>query len=515
MRQIDLGKDAARETARTGVRTPTDGGRTASRKADHLRINLEEDVAAKGVATGFEDYAFEHCALPELDLSDVDPSTEVFGRPIRAPLLISCMIGGTDEAGRLNRLLAAAAQALGVAMGLGSGRILLEDQGVLATFNVRPAAPDVPLFANLGAVQLNKGYGVDYCRRLVEMLRADALTLHLNALQEAVQPEGDVCFAGLLDKITDLCARLETPVIVKEVGWGLAPDVVRRLLDAGVAAVDVAGAGGTSWTEVERLRTAEPWRARVAAAFADWGIPTAECLRQARRAAPDGRIFASGGIRTGVDVAKAVALGADLVGIAGPFVRAAAEGPDSALEFGRELVETLRVAMFSVGARTLADLRRTPRLRRYGTDEEAHVARLTYRTDRAGQFLDITDDVAAAVGASGARRGIVHVYSMHTTAAIRINENEPLLLADFERFLARLAPAGDRAYEHDDLDRRVGVPPDEPMNGHSHCRHLVLSSSETVPIVDGRLVLGTYQRIFLVELCQARERHVVIQVIER
>jgi secondary thiamine-phosphate synthase enzyme len=210
-----------------------------------------------------------------------------------------------------------------------------------------------------------------------------------------------------------------------------------------------------------------------------------------------------------------VALGADLVGVAGPFVRAAAEGPAAALEFGRELTETLRVAMFGVGARTLADLRRTPRLRRRGAGDEPHVARLTYRTGRAGQFVDITDDVAAAVGASGARRGLAHVYSMHTTAAIRINENEPLLLGDFERFLTRLAPAGDGAYEHDELDRRVGVPPDEPMNGHSHCRHLLLSSSETVPVVDGRLVLGTYQRIFLVELCQARERHVVVQVIER
>jgi isopentenyl-diphosphate delta-isomerase len=516
MRQIDLGKNATRsQAARSAVRTPAAGARTASRKADHLRINLEEDVSAKGVASGFDDYAFQHCALPELDLAEIDSSTELFGRSLGAPLLISCMIGGTAEAGRLNRLLAGVAQELRVAMGLGSGRILLEDASVLATFNVRPDAPDVPLFANLGAVQLKKGYGVDYCRRLVEMLRADALTLHLNALQEAVQPEGDACFAGLLDKIHELCARLDVPVIVKEVGWGLAPDVVRTLLDAGVAAVDVAGAGGTSWTEVERRRTAEPWRARVAAAFAGWGIPTAECLRQARRAAPEARIFASGGIRTGVDVAKAVALGADLVGIAGPFVRAAAEGQEAALDFGRELVETLRIAMFGIGARTLADLRRTPRLRRRGAADDPHVVQLTYRTGRAGQFLDITDDVAAAVESSGARRGLVHVYSMHTTAAIRINENEPLLLGDFERFLGRLVPAGDGAYEHDDLDRRVGVPPDEPMNGHSHCRHLLLSSSETVPVVDGRLVLGTYQRIFLVELCQSRERHVVVQVIER
>lgn len=511
MRPVNHGN----RTARTEQAPSPALGTTASRKADHLRINLEKDVAAKGGGSGFDDYDFVHCALPELDLDRVNPGTKLFGRRLNAPLLISCMIGGTEEAGRLNRLLAETAQELRLAMGLGSGRVLLEDPRVLGTFNVRPVAPDVLLFANLGAVQLNKGYGADYCRRLVDAVGADALTLHLNALQEAVQAEGDTCFAGLRDKIGDLCRRLDVPVVVKEVGWGIAPDVVRSLFDAGVAAVDVAGAGGTSWSEVERHRTAEPWRARVAAAFAGWGIPTAECVWRARRAVPEGRVFASGGIRNGIDVAKAIALGADLVGIAGPFLRAAAEGPETAMDLGRELVETLRIAMFSLGAPTLADLRLTPRLRRRGQADEPHIARLTYATDRAGQFLDITDDVAAVVGSSGVRRGLAHIYSMHTTAAIRINENEHLLLRDFERLLERVAPAGDGAYEHDDLDRRVDVPPDEPMNGHSHCRHLLLSSSETVPVVDGCLELGTYQRIFLVELCAARERRVIVQVLER
>jgi isopentenyl-diphosphate delta-isomerase len=513
MRQVDFGNPVARPDSRTAP-APARAG-TAARKADHIRINLERDVGAKGITSGFEEYYFLGRALPELDLGDVDPATELFGRKLGAPLLISCMVGGTDQAGRLNRALAEAAQELRLAMGVGSGRVLLEDPSVLRTFDIRAAAPDVLLCANLGAVQLNKGYGVDDCRRLIDLLGADALTLHLNAVQEAVQPEGDVCFAGLLDKIGDLCRRLEVPVIAKEVGWGIAPDVVRALLDAGVAAVDVAGAGGTSWSEVERHRTAEAWRARVAAAFADWGIPTAECLRLARREAPDARIFASGGIRSGVDVAKAVALGADLVGVAGPFLRAAAEGPSAALDLAREFVETLRVAMFSLGARTLAELRHTPRLQHRGAlrAAEPYLARLAYRTEGTGQFLDITDDVAAVVRSSGARRGLVHVYSMHTTAAIRINENEPLLLRDFKRLLERIAPAGDGAYEHDDLDRRVGVPPDEPMNGHSHCRHLFLSTSETVPLVDGRLDLGTYQRIFLVELCTARDRRVTVQVV--
>ncbi len=492
------------------------GGPVAVRKADHLRINLEDDVDAKGVASGFDAYGFQHCALPELNLQDVDTSAVLFGRRLRAPVLISCMVGGTDHAGQLNATLARVAQALGLAMGLGSGRVLLEDPGALSTFDVRRLAPDVPLLANLGAVQLNKGYGVDECRRLVEAVGADALVLHLNPLQEALQPEGDTTFAGLLRKIEAVCARLGAPVVVKEVGWGLAPDLVSALLAAGAAAVDVAGAGGTSWSEVERHRIADPWRARVAAAFAGWGIPTAECVREARRASPRALIFASGGIRDGIDVAKAIALGANLAGIAGPFLRAAARGEEAALDLGRELVETLRVAMFAVGARSLDDLGGTPRLRRRdGTMDGPHLARYTYRTAHAGQFLDITGDVAEVVRSSGVRHGLAHVYAMHTTAAIRINEDEPLLRRDFHRFLERLAPAGPGLYEHDDLSRRPGLPADEPRNGHAHCRHLLCSTGETVPIVDGRLDLGRWQRIFLVELCSARQRTVTVQVFGR
>lgn len=487
---------------------------TAGRKAEHIRINLEADVGAKGVSSGFEAYRFLHRALPEMDLAQVDTSVELFGRTLRAPILISSMTGGTGEARRINRTLAETAQALGLAMGLGSGRALLERPDLVDTYDVRRLAPDALLFANIGAVQLNRGVTPDDCRRLAERLAADALILHLNPLQEALQPEGDVCFAGLLGRIERLCRDVEMPVVVKEVGWGIAPDTVRSLLDAGVAAVDVAGAGGTSWSEVERHRIADPVRARVAAAFAGWGIPTAEAIRLARRAAPDATLFASGGVRGGLDVAAAIALGADLVGVAGPFLRAAAAGDTEALELARELVEVLRVAMFSIGEPTIADLRRTSRLLRVDEDPvsvQSHL--LTYDTAGTGQFVDITDDVAAIVHASRVRRGLVHVYSAHTTAAIRINENEPLLLGDFHRFLGGIAPAGEGAYEHDDLTRRTGVAPDEPRNGHSHCQHLLLGTSETLPVMDGRLVLGRWQRLFLVELCSARERQVVVQVI--
>jgi isopentenyl-diphosphate delta-isomerase len=489
---------------------------TPARKADHIRINLEEDVAAKGIDSGFEDYRFVHRALPELDLEDLNTSTEIFGRRLAAPLLISCMTGGTNEARRINRNLARVAQSAGMAIGLGSGRVLLEHPELIDSFDVRPLAPDVLLLANLGAAQLNKGIGADDCRRLIARLRADALVLHLNAIQEALQPAGDTNFSGLLAKISNLCDRLETPVIVKEVGWGLAPDIVRSLFDAGVRAVDIAGAGGTSWSEVERHRVNDPTRARVAAAFADWGIATVECLRGARRAAPKEVIFASGGVRNGVDAAKAIALGADLVGVAGPFLRAAATGAEAAMDFAGELIEALRISMFAIGARTIADLKRTPWLQRRGEHAiESGVGRLKYATAGAGSFVDITEDVADVVSSSGVRDGVVHVYSMHTTAAIRINENEQLLLRDFGRFLERLAPAGNGAYEHDDLPRRIDVPPDEPMNGHAHCRHLLLSSSETLPVVAGRLELGRWQRIFLIELCSARERNVIVQVIGR
>lgn len=337
----------------------------AERKADHLQINVEADVRSR-TESGFGRYRFVNRALPEIDLSDVDPRIELFGRTLRAPLLISCMTGGTPRAQAINRILARVAADHGLAMGLGSARALLEHPELLPTFAVRDVAPGALLFANLGAVQLRRGYGPDDCRRLVEMLEADVLTLHLNAVQEAVQPEGEPTFSGLLSRIAAVCAALEVPVAVKEVGWGIAADDARRLLDAGVAAIDVAGAGGTSWSEVERHRIREAWRVDVAAAFAGWGIPTAEAVREARAAAPESVIIASGGITGGIDAAKAIALGADLAGIAGPFLRAADASEEAANDLARTCVETLRVAMFAIGATTVRELRNTGRLRAAG-----------------------------------------------------------------------------------------------------------------------------------------------------
>ena len=334
---------------------------TAARKADHIRINLEEDVRS-GLTTGLERYRFVHQALPELNLAAVDTSVAWFGKTLQAPLLISSMTGGTEAAAAINRNLAAAAQAAGIAMGLGSQRAAVENAALAPTFQVRDVAPDILLFANLGAVQFNYGYGLDQCRRAVDMIQADALVLHLNALQEAVQPEGDANFAGLLKKIEAVCRALPVPVIAKEVGWGISEAAATRLAAAGVAAIDVAGAGGTSWSQVEMHRAQTETQKRVAAAFIDWGIPTAEAIQNVRRAAPDLPVIASGGLRDGIDVAKSVALGAGLCGLASPFLKAAAVSVEATAEAIAELARELRIAMFAAGAGSIAHLQATPLL---------------------------------------------------------------------------------------------------------------------------------------------------------
>ncbi|MBN1814340.1 MAG: type 2 isopentenyl-diphosphate Delta-isomerase [Anaerolineae bacterium] len=330
------------------------------RKLDHIRINLQNDVDSKNISSGFERYRFVHCALPELDLEAVDTSTVLFGKHLAAPFLISSMTGGTPEASEINQRLAEAAQAAGVGMGVGSQRVAIEDPLLEDTYRVRHLAPDILLLANLGAIQLNYGYGLDECRRAVEMIEADALILHLNSLQEALQPEGETCFGGLLSRIEAICRALEVPVVVKEVGWGISEQVACQLAGAGVAAIDIAGAGGSSWSQVEMYRAVTDCQRQVAAAFVDWGIPTAESLLMARRGAPDLPILASGGIRDGIQMAKAVALGAAACGVAGAFLHAANESTAAVADLIAVLVTQLRVAMFAVGAVDIAALGRIP-----------------------------------------------------------------------------------------------------------------------------------------------------------
>ncbi|MFQ5922318.1 MAG: type 2 isopentenyl-diphosphate Delta-isomerase [Anaerolineales bacterium] len=328
---------------------------TAERKADHIRVNLEQDVDS-GLISGFESLRFEHNALPELDLDEIDLSQELLGKKLAAPLLISSMTGGTAQAGEINRNLAIAAQSSGIAMGLGSQRAAIEDPSLADTFDVRWQAPDALLFANLGAVQLNRGYGADEVQRAIDMIEADALVLHLNALQEALQPEGDTNFRDLLSKIEALVGSVTVPVIAKEVGWGISASVAIRLVEVGVAVIDVAGAGGTSWSQVEMHRAVEEKQAELASRFIDWGIPTADAVRQVRAALPAVPIIASGGLRGGLDLAKSIALGAQLGGMAGPFLRAAVDSSHAVSDLIDQTLRELRVCMFATGSRDLSAL---------------------------------------------------------------------------------------------------------------------------------------------------------------
>ena len=333
--------------------TPT----TESRKVDHIRINLDQNVQFPRLTTGLEKYRFMHQAVPELSLADIDTSVELFGKSLDSPILISSMTGGTEMAQNINRNLAAAAQKHNIAMGLGSQRAAIENAALASTYAIRAAAPDIMLFANLGAVQFNYGYGIEECRRAVDMVAADALILHFNVLQEAVQAEGDINFSGLLGKIETVCRRLTVPVIAKEVGWGFSQANARDLANAGVAAIDVAGSGGTSWSEVEYHRAPTTLDARVARSFADWGIPTADAIQYACAAAPALPIFASGGLRDGIDIAKSLALGAALAGLAGPFLQAASESVESVDLLIQELQAQLRIAMLCTASQNIEQLR--------------------------------------------------------------------------------------------------------------------------------------------------------------
>jgi isopentenyl-diphosphate Delta-isomerase len=330
------------------TRKPTD------RKAEHLRLALDPGMQRQ--KNYFDDYRFEHQALPELDYDSIDLSCSFLGRNLAAPLLISCMTGGTAEATRINRNLALAAEAAGIAVGVGSQRKALEDPSTVDGFRIRPYAPSVPILANLGAVQLNYGYGLDHCRRAVAMIEADALVLHLNPLQEVIQPEGQRNFAGLLDKIGHIASHLEVPLIIKEVGCGISRPVAERLMRVGVKVVDTAGSGGTSWARIEAARARD---AGLGDLFADWGIPTPVAIRRLREV-PGLTIIGSGGIRHGIDAAKALAAGADLVGMAYRFLRAANESSEAVVEKVRRVAGELRMSMFCAGAGTLESLRKTP-----------------------------------------------------------------------------------------------------------------------------------------------------------
>jgi isopentenyl-diphosphate Delta-isomerase len=329
---------------------------TQDRKADHLRVCLEDDVQCR-VTSGLERYRLRHCALPELDYDEIDLSSSFLGRSLRLPLLISSMTGGTDLAKLINYRLAAIAQEYGLAMGVGSQRVAIENPALADGFALRKLAPNALLLANVGAVQLNYGYGVEQCLKAVEQLEADALILHLNPLQEAVQTRGDKNFKGLLEKIHRLCEVIPVPVIAKEVGNGISGVMAQRLLAVGVSAIDVAGCGGTSWAQVESQRAQDPVQRRLGETFRDWGLPTADCVVQVRSLLPKVPLIASGSLRNGLDVAKVLALGADLAGLAMPFLQAANDSEAAIHELMAVLEAELRTAMFCSGVGTLGGLR--------------------------------------------------------------------------------------------------------------------------------------------------------------
>jgi len=358
MESIDK-KKTTTEPGMAATASP-DAEQTEQRKADHIRINVEEDVSFKRLSSGLDSYFFMHKALPEIDFAKIDTTTRYLGKTLKTPLMISSMTGGTHEAYEINRVLATAAQEVGMAMGLGSVRAAIEDSALAYTFQVRDVAPDIPLYANLGAVQLNYGYGLEQCKRAVELCEADGLILHFNALQEAVQPEGDSDFSGLLDKVERICRGMQVPVIAKEVGWGFDKETARQLVSVGISAIDVAGAGGTSWSQVEMYRAPTERHARVAGAFIAWGIPTAYSIQYCSSAASSLPIVASGGIRSGIDVAKCIALGAQIAGLAGEFLRAAVQnGVEGVIDISGALTDELRVAMFGSGAADISSLAET------------------------------------------------------------------------------------------------------------------------------------------------------------
>lgn len=331
-----------------------------ARKAHHLEICLDSSrYRVESGRSGFAELRFVHHALPELDERMVDTRLEFLGMRIELPLLISCMTGGSSDGARINRELASAAQAARIPVGIGSIRVLFRDESLFDQFHLKRFAPDVPVIANISAVQV-RDLGAQRLLAMTERLEAQALAVHLNPGQELLQPDGDRDFRGLRDAIAGLCERSRIPIIVKETGFGVRPAEVDVLLEAGAAFVDLAGAGGTNWMRAEAYRL-PPDESIVADDFDEWGLPTATLLL----ALSDGPrpLIASGGIRTGVEVAKALALGATLAGLALPFVRAVAEGgTEGALRLIDRLRRSLRAAMTLTGCRDLAALRRAPLL---------------------------------------------------------------------------------------------------------------------------------------------------------
>lgn len=333
------------------------------RKTEHIRLCLNDNVEGVNKTTGLEGISFIHNALPEINFKDIQLNSSFLGKEIKAPFLVSSMTGGSELAEEINGNLAKAAEQKGWAIGLGSTRALLESDAHKDSFLVRQHAPTAPLVANIGAVQFNYGYGAEECQRIVDLTEADSIVLHLNSLQEITQDEGDTNFHELLPKIEEVCKKLTVPVGVKEVGFGIEGTVAKRLYEAGISYIDVAGAGGTSWSQVEKLRSKDPLRKAAAEAFNSWGLPTKDCIVSVRSelgsAIP---VVASGGMKTGVDAAKALTIGADVVGFARKLLQAATESEEAVLNIMEQIEFELKMTMFGIGVKSIDELKNTDRV---------------------------------------------------------------------------------------------------------------------------------------------------------
>lgn len=336
------------------------------RKTEHIRLCLEENVEGVNMSTGLEGISFIHNALPEIDFHDISIGSSFLQKQLNAPFLVSSMTGGSALATEINRNLAIAAEEKQWAFALGSTRALLESDAHVDSFVVRQHAPTIPIIANIGAVQLNYGYGAEACKQIVEQTKADSLVLHLNSLQEVVQDGGDLNFSNLLPKIEAICKGLDVPVGVKEVGFGIDGHVAKKLHDVGIQYVDVAGAGGTSWSQVEKFRTADPLRKIAAEAFNDWGNPTKDCIVSVREHLPSVPLVASGGMKTGVDAAKAITIGADVIGYARQLLEAATKSVEEVIKEMERIEFELKMTMFGIGAQSIEELQATKRVKIMG-----------------------------------------------------------------------------------------------------------------------------------------------------
>lgn len=332
------------------------------RKTEHIDLCLKENVEGINKTTGLEGISFLHNALPEIDFNDISLETSFLDKKIKAPFLVSSMTGGSELAANINHNLAKAAEDKGWAIGLGSTRALLESDSHKESFMIRKSAQTVPLIANLGAVQLNYGYGVEEIKQIIERTGADSLVLHLNSLQEVIQDGGDLNFKELLPKIEKICREIDQPIGVKEVGFGIDGHVAKQLTDVGIAYVDVAGAGGTSWSQVEKLRSQDPLRKAAAEAFNSWGLPTKDCIVSVNKHIQGIPIVASGGMKTGLDAAKAITIGADMIGFARQLLQAATESVEAVKLTMDQIELELKIAMFGVGVKNIDELQNTRRI---------------------------------------------------------------------------------------------------------------------------------------------------------